>query len=310
MQEFRIMNFQDLYIRNALTYNKPFEETGLSYEESLTVVIIRDPYAYFDTMLSQYIHNEMSPGLAQETLHALDVLDDQAFLKWFDTLHYLPMINPQTFHMDMRKTIESALANLEIFDYVVPYEKLDEFTRHVSPDLKVETKNIPHLPFSLASLKEHELTEVFIGKDLQLYSHAQKLWEHSESNQFKSLKSLIPRRKPTKKRKGPKKKRVPYHGIVGQIDDTSIKGWVYHKEDPESITIGVYLNGELLKKVKADIMRADIKELKGHPTGLCGFNLTFEPETFQKGDKVEVKTFPDGFVLPFGTRAKSFLSIT
>ena len=309
MTKFKILNFQDLFIKNTLAYNKPFEETGLTYEDETTVVIIRDPYEYFDYILEHYIRTEMSPTLAKDTRYTMDTLDNEAFLKWLDTLNYLPIVNPQTFQMDMRKNIENAMGNLALFDYVVPYEKLDDFLTHIAPDVKIKKNETHSLPFSLSALKENELTQIFIGKDLKLYEYARKLWKLSEDNQFKSLKILIDKKAPAKKDKKRVSKKKLYDGIVGTISETSVKGWVYHTEHSESIMVGIYKNGTLLEKIKADKMRPDIKKRKGHPTGMCGFNITFKDPVFGHGDQVEVKTLPDETSIPFGKQAKAFLEI-
>ncbi|AKF24126.1 hypothetical protein YH65_00930 [Sulfurovum lithotrophicum] len=308
MRDFQILNFQDLNIVNATVFRKPLEEIKFTNKECITVVIIRDPYEYFDTVLEQHIENEMSPNLSKEVRQAMATLDSEAFLTWFSTLNYLPLINPQTFQLDMRKRIKNALKRLELFDYVVPYDKIDLFLTHIAPDITIHTAEIQRPSFSLGAVKKSELTQIFVRKDLQLYEHTQSLWKLSESKQYKSLKSLIEKKEPQKKQKQKQKQKL-YHGLVGKISENTIRGWVIHMKRSESVIVGIYKNGTLLKEIKADKMRPDIQEITGHSTSKCGIHITFETAVFKKGDKIEIKTLPDGVIIPLGKQAKEFLGM-
>jgi hypothetical protein len=55
-------------------------------------------------------------------------------------------------------------------------------------------------------------------------------------------------------------------------------------------------------------MRLDVKKRKGHPTGMCGFNVTFDHSVFTHNDRIEVRTFPDNINIPLGKQAKAFLN--
>ena len=173
MEKLKILNFQDINFLNTETSHKPFDETILDDSDIFTVVIIRDPYEYFDQYLEYCIFNEMSPKLKKETQKAIKRLDGISFLKWFETLHYLPLVNPQTFQLDMRKRVNIAIENLESFDYVVPYEALDTFVENVAPDLKIKKQESKHLSFSLSNLKEYNTTDSLIKKDKVL---TRKVW--------------------------------------------------------------------------------------------------------------------------------------
>jgi len=295
---FKILNFQDLVIKNAIIHSRPLEETDLKYEDEITIVIVRDPYEYFNHALYNHIYYKMSPKLSEVTIKTLNLLDNKDFLEWFNKLNCYPLINPQTFYLDIRKNMQKCIDNLELFDYVIPYEKIDIFLKNNSSKFNIQKNTAFNLPFSLDKLKDHELIEKFIGKDLQLYEKAQELWELSKSNNYKSLKVLIERKEDRQKH---------YNGIVGLINETSIKGWVFHKEHSESIAVGIYKNNKLIAKTIADIMRLDIKEKMNHTTGLCGFEVIFDSPTFMKNDIIEVKTLIDDATLSLSENAKKFL---
>ena len=242
----------------------------------------------------------MSPKLAKKTAKALQTLDAENFLTWFKTLNYLPLVNPQTFQLDMRKRINIALENLEYFDYVIPYNSLDLFLEHSSTDMHIHNVKAPKILFSLASVKNKELVHTFIGKDIALYAHALSLWEEIAANTFKPLVQMQNKRvKP--------KRTARYDGIVGILNSSSIAGWVMNLDSEENVQIGIYKNGKLLDQVTADGFRPDIQKHKGHPTGLCGFKMVFKGETFQKGDSVEVKTISDNITIALSKNVKTFL---
>lgn len=293
----KILNFQHLTIKNAIIYTKPFENIDLKYEDQSTAIIVKDPYEYFNQELYNHIYYKMSPKLSKEAIKAVNTLENKDFLEWFDKLNCYPLINPQTFYLDIRKNMHKTMDNLELFDYVVPYEKLDIFLKNISPEVKIQKNTTNNLPFSLEHLKEHKLIEKFIGKDLQLYEKSKELWELSQSNNYKSLKVILERKEERQKL---------YHGMVGLINETSIKGWVIHKEHSESILVGIYKNNILLEKTVANIMRPDIQKKINHSTGLCGFEVTFENITFLKKDEIEVKTLLDDVSLKLGENAKKF----
>jgi len=306
LNKFKILNFQNLQITNAHIYNKPLEETSLKYEDTITIVIIRDPYEYFDYMMHHYVKYEMSPRLSKETLHAMKTLGNDTFLEWFHSLNYIPLVNPQTFKLDMRKRLKFALEKLELFDYVVPYDKLDIFLEKLPSKIQIEKIISKPFPFLFSTVKKNKLSKILIEKDLQLYKKAQDLWELTQANDFKSLKLLIEKEEAHKKEK---KKKESYKGRVMQISENGAIGWVFHTEHPESVLVGLYKNGILLTKVKADLMRPAIKKNMGHPTGLCGFHIKVGNDILKSKDNIELKTLPDGILIPMGKQAKEFLGL-
>lgn len=305
MQNIYIHNFQDLQFPAVDSGNKPFDESTLSREDHTTVVIVRDPYAFFDRYLHHCIINTMSPTLSRETVKMMKRLDEEAFLAWFITLNYLPLVNPQTFQLDMRKRLDLAIANLESFNYVVPYEEIDTFANSVIKSPVVSEKEKNPLAFSIANVKEQTLIETTIGKDIELYQRAKVLWEISQNHDFKPLHTLIENRKPR-----PRKKRIAtYIGLVDNITDTTVVGWVFREEDHEErLEVAVYKNSTLLQKGIADIYRPGVQKLKGHATGLCGFHIRLTQHVLSAEDSIEIKVLPENRTVPLSQNAKRFFA--
>ena len=302
MKKIKILNFQNLNFLHAEAINKPFSETSFDEIDTLNVVIIRNPYAYFDDYLAHCIYNEMSLKLKKETLKAMKTLDKHSFLTWFETLNYLPLINPQTFQLDVRKRLHIAIENLESFDYVVPYEEMESFIENIAPDMKITKQEKIPLSFSLFNAKEPHFIQSIIEKDTILYQKALELWDNIEKNDFKPLLFSNEKKVSAKKPKTGK-----YIGLVDNINSSFIAGWVFRENDSDILEVAIYINGELLQKVKADIMRPGVKNLKGHPTGYCGFKTSILTKLLQPNDKIEIKVLPNGITLPFGKNAKNLL---
>jgi len=114
-------------------------------------------------------------------------LDNEAFLKWLETLNFIPFYNPQTFQLDTCKRSSVAIENLESFDYVVPYEEIDTFLENISSDITIskEEEEENKLLFALDAQRENKLVKKFIGKDIELYERSLKLWELVKTNNFK-----------------------------------------------------------------------------------------------------------------------------
>ena len=304
MAKLKIINFQDLLIKNADISKKPFDETSFNEEDILTVVVLRDPYVYFDHLLDHCINNEMSPKLTKETKKAMKNLNNEAFLQWLTTLNYLPLINPQTFQLDLRKRVDIAIDNLESFDYVLPYEEIDMFLEHVASDITIKKQEKSNYPFSISTLKNSELVNTFIGKDIQLHERGKELWEEIKKHDFQSVSSFMERKKPLAKKKIGK-----FIGMVDRISVNSIAGWIFRENDKETLEVMIYKNDILVQKVKADILRPNTQKLKGHPTGHCGFEAIFNEDIFTKSDKIEVKILPDKTSVVLGQNARKFFNL-
>ena len=303
LRKVEVQNFQNLIIENAILSDHPLSQAKEVKKDLLSVVFVRDPYAYFDTLLFDYLKHKKSLLFTQDIINNMKKLEDEAFLKWLDTINFIPFYNPQTFQLDISKRSLTAIENLESFDYVVPYEEIDNFLKNIPLDISIHQKEEAKLLFSLSAQGNNEEVEKFIGKDLKLYERSLELWEQVKKNNFKPLRSLIDRKKP----QGEEKKINKYKGVVGQITSNSIAGWVYHKEKQSNMVISIYKNGIFLRMLRADIMREDLKKQQIHPTGICGFEAIFDEPTFKKGDKVEIKILPDKTILPLGKNVKDFL---
>jgi len=304
LKKTEVHHFQNLIIENATLSEHPLTQAKEVKKDLLTIVFVRDPYAYFDYLLFDYLKHKKSLLFTQDIINNMKKLDNEAFLKWLETINFIPFYNPQTFQLDISKRSLTAIKNLESFDYVVPYEEIDIFLENISSDITISKKEENKFIFSLDTQKDNKLIKKFIGKDIELYERSLELWQLVKKNNFKPLRTLIKRKKPQVE----KQKKNNYEGVVGLITANSIVGWVYHKEKPGNMVISIYKNGVFLRLLKADIMREDLKKQQIHPTGICGFEAIFNEPTFKKGDKIEVKVVPDKTMLPLGKNVKKFLN--
>ena len=142
----------------------------------------------------------------------------------------------------------------------------------------------------------------FTKKDSQLYERALELWETIEKNDFKPQKTSPIEKKEIAKKPTAEK----YIGLVDNINSSFITGWVFRKNDNNTLEVAIYINDELFQELKADIMRPGVKKTKGHPTGYCGFKTRITSRTFQPHDKIEVKVLPNEITLPYGQNAKNY----
>jgi len=311
VKKIEVQNFQNLTVENATIATHPLTQGKEVKKDLLTIVFVRDPYAYFDYLLFDYLKHKRSLLFTQDIISNMKTLDNESFLKWLKTLNFIPFYNPQTSQLDARKRLDVAIENLESFDYVVPYEEIDVFLENVSLDINIykeETKSF----FSLSTQHDNEIISTFIGNDLKLYERSLELWELVKKNNFNPLVTLIEHKQKPESIEDQKKKLTmhKYKGIAGQITSKSIKGWVFHTEKEEYVMLEVYNNDTLLCTLTADKIRQDLKKRQLHPTGKCGFEITFDKLTFREGDKVEIKILPENITLPFGPNIRSFLEIS
>lgn len=310
-KKLEIHNFHNLTISNANVTTHPLKYHKEVKEESLSVVFVREPYAYFDYLMYDYLHNKRSILFTQDIINHMKEFSNENFLHWFDTLNFLPFYNPQTFQLDSSKRTQTAIENLKRFDYVVPYDEIDIFLKNISSNIVINIHEEQKLLFSLRSQKEHELINNFIDKDIQLYKQSMELWELIKQNDFKPLRSLIKRKKIEDKATLQHNLDLSkkYKGVAGQISKTSIAGWVYHTEEEKSVTLEIYKNDIYLCTAIANTLRTDLKNKQIHLTGECGFEVIFEDNTFARGDNIEVKILPHKISLPLGRDIKDFLAI-
>jgi len=308
-QPYEILNFQDIEYSNAVLIEKPLDQVKQFSDDMNSVVIIREPFAYFDAMLTCYLNEKKSLLFTKEIIKKMEKYDGERFLTWLDSLSFIPFYNPQSYFLDLRKRIASVKKNLEYFDYVVPYESIEEFTTHLSSGLQIRPGKEKTMRFSLAQHKGHPLVEKFIGKDIVLYEQVQALWELQRSHGYLSLKVLKrPEETSVVSQRSISKRRI--RGVVSHITSKTIVGWASVKGREKNVKVRVYRNGKYLGEAIANKMRPAIKESGKHPTGYCGFKMQFEKETFCEKDHIEVKVMPEEFVLPLGKPSQKFLKGT
>ena len=304
MGKIKILNFHNLKIDNAELIHGPLSRSLEKDDNTFNVVFIRDPYQYFDYMISDYLAQKKSLLFTQDIVKNLDKLDEISFLEWLNRLNFFPLYNNQTFHLDISKRVPEAIGNLEKFDYVVPYEKIDLFLENVFPYIGITKKLFRKYYFSLESVKGSRQAEEFVYKDNELYKRSLELWNAIEENDYKPLGMFCR----NIEAKVPNQSNI-YRGIAGKITADSISGWVFHKGREEVVKVAIFRNGVQLYITSANLSRDDLLKQKIHPTGKCGFEVLFDKPVFRRGDNVAVKTFPDYVGIPLGEIAKSFLGV-
>ena len=305
MKQLEVLHFQHMHIDNAHLHEKPLFEKKKYNKEKLNIVFIRNPYDYFDIMLTDYLKNKKSILFSNEiNQHRLED-DGIVFLEWLDTLNFIPFYNPQTFFMDIRKREEIALENLENFDYVVPYEKSTIFMNNYKINIQIKKQSNSDQVFSIYQHKDHPLVEKFLGKDIKLYEKTLALWNISKEKGFKSLREIITRKViyiPLKEANG-------FKGGCGGMNAKMIRGFTFYGNAQEPLTIEIYRNDKLLITTLANVPRAELQKQFKLSTNTCGFQVHFEKEVFHKGDKIEVVIVPENILLPIVGDALNFLKL-
>jgi hypothetical protein len=302
MKKKEILHFQHMNIENAYLIKNPLKEAKKHTTEKTNIVFFRNPYDYFDTMLSAYLQTGKSLLFTQKIIEQMKVLEGDTFLEWLDTLNFIPLYNPQTFFMDVCKRVTQAMDNLENFDYVIPYEE-SHLVGEISQDLIIKKKEHTKLSFSIKNHKEHPLVEKFLAKDLELYRKTLELWNLSKENTFQPLGNII-------KRKiiyTPLHKAIGFHGRCGGMNIKMIRGFAFYQDAQKPLTLEIYKNDKLLTTTIADIIRPDVQQQFKLDKETCGFQVNFKEETLTKGDKVQIIIVPDNIELPIVGNAKAFL---
>lgn len=291
-------------------YNLTDVKVSSLHEECINILFIHDPYTYFNALLQDYIDHKKSILFTQDIMNNKQKMESDSFLDWLHTLNFIPFYNPQTFRLESRKRLPIAIEMLEQFDYVVPYAEIEMFLENVSLNLKIDKEKEKNLLFDFN--EEQVSIKNFIGKDIKLYEKAIELWELIKKNNFIPLGTLIEHKQKPESIEDQRKKLAihKYKGIAGQITSKSIGGWIFHTENKGYVMLELYNNDKLLCTLTADKTRDDLKKRQLHPTGKCGFEITFKNITFREGDNVEIKILPENINLPFGPNIKSFLAIS
>ncbi|MEA1952841.1 MAG: hypothetical protein U9O24_00425 [Campylobacterota bacterium] len=302
MKKYEVHNFQNLIIENAdIIYNPLSQEK--EKKNQFSVIFIRDPYEYFDYLLFDYLQSKKSILFTQDILVNIKKLDNVSFLEWFRTLNFIPFYNPQIFQLDTSKRLSFAIDNLERFDYVVPYDKIDIFLDKTSLKIKIkkikEEKNI----FLLSEIKENKIVNEFIEKDIKLYKRAKKLWELTKENSFKPLREII-EQKPIYTQVHETK---DFKGASGMVNEKSIRGYALNIKTQKILTLNIYKNKKLICTTTANEIRKDMVDKFNLSTGKCGFFVKFDKSTFKKGDKIDIIIVPENIRLPLVGDAIKFL---
>jgi hypothetical protein len=296
--------FQHMRIKNATLQKKPLLEAKVPNSEDTSTVFIRDPYDYFDAILFEYLKERKSLLFTDDIIKHIKSEDGIAFLKWLHTLNFLPFYNPQTYFVDVRKRVDTALENLENFDYVVPYEESELFLEKVANEIQIKKETYSKLKFSIKNHKEHPLVKVFLEKDLQIYNKTLELWNQVKNNEFKSLGEIIERKTIYKELK----EAIGYKGVCAGMQKNMIRGFAFYQDAEKPLMLEIYRNDEFLIEATADIPRSDIQQEFKLTKNNCGFQVDFKYETFKKGDKVEVIIVPENIKLPIVGNAQAFLT--
>ncbi|MCF6207490.1 MAG: hypothetical protein L3J47_11475, partial [Sulfurovum sp.] len=250
----------------------------------------------FDLKLFAYAYEGKSLLFANEMKKNMQRMSADDFLYWLESIRFLPLYDPQTLQVDSKKNIENAMSKLYMYDYVVPNDQIDVLHQHLGGFQCTQNIKGQDMPFSIQKVQNSDLVQKFIGKDMQLYSEAKRLWRICQEEEYVSLRTL-----------GEEKQYIDPGGYTGMIDlftPTAVAGWIVHEEIKGSIEVGIYRNGALLEKVQTEIMRPGIKERFSHPTGLCGFRVDFASPVFKLQDTLEVKTVHGEYVLEYAPNVK------
>ena len=110
-----------------------------------------------------------------------------------------------------------------------------------------------------------------------------------------------------KKRKKLERPIPKIEGVVANVYPNRITGWSFlnliHAEygntiDFQTTEIEAYINGKPAGKTTADIFRKEIKENRNHPTGNCGFEITFDKNFDLLFLQQNIAVFANGIQLP------------
>jgi len=303
MKQLEVLHFQYIHIENAALQKNPLIERKKYDKKKTSIVFIRNPYDYFDIMLTDYLNTNKSLLFTNEIRQHL--LEDKgvAFLEWLDTLNFIPFYNPQTFFMDVRKREAVALENLEDFDYVKKKKKSTIFLDYCQIELEIKKTPISHRTFSIYPYKEHPLVEKFLGKDMKLYEKTLTLWNLSTEKGFKPLGEVIERKivyTPLKEANG-------YKGGCGGMHAKMIRGFAFYQDAQKPLSIEIYKNNELVTCTVANIPRVELQKQFKLSSNMCGFQVHFEKAIFRPGDKIEVVIVPENIILPIVGDALRFL---
>lgn len=80
------------------------------------------------------------------------------------------------------------------------------------------------------------------------------------------------------------------HGCIDTIDRTGAMGWVFDTVEPSrALTVTARCGTRVLDECEANAERTDVARATGHPTGRCGFRLTWPEENAPSSDDVAIE---------------------
>lgn len=178
------------------------------------------------------------------------------------------------------------MSNLELFDYVVPVEHINEFFEKQSTDITVNEPEKRKTYIKPSLLRDADI----VKKDIEIYQYALELYNLSKTKSLKSIYdhfSNIPKAK----------------GLVDKINRRHIYGWVFFEGRDDICEVELIVDGLKLKPVESDIFRKGVKERGMHPTGRCGFRFDVKNIHLTKDSDIQVRTKETDEVVPFSKKA-------
>jgi len=270
MKKIKILNFQNIEIKgnNIEFISYPLREFQRENND-IYIVFMEEPQKYLSYFLNK-LQTQYSSFTILQQISKLQNCND--IVETLEKNNFIPIYDPQTFFLDTKKRPVIAMKNLEKFDYVVPMNKINIISNIFKIDIKVKENNKIECEKSLN----------FIKKDTKVYNFVQSLWNMIQLQKFQSLQEIL-----------------KYKGVIDRITQKEIKGWAFIKDKKDPAEVELYINNILVKVIKANRFRPDLKEKKNHPTGECGFIFELDKEI--KGDnKIEVKIKNTTYKLKYG----------
>lgn len=232
------------------------------FPDSPVVTFFRNPV---DRVVSEYVHFASH-------------YDFKGDLREFYT-------RPQAQNRQHTSMSGSAPADIDFFGITEDYQRsLEVFNCRYGtnfPMVKLNVGKYKGLADSIATAKEVEEIKELNRLDIELYQSALDSFEQQSSENEHSFKTV---------------KR--FCGIVGQVDQGGLIGWMVDRESTEPANLRVSVNGQERKKLVADLYREDVQRKGLHVNGKCGFALVLnELGRIAPGDRVSICTDDGNFEL-------------
>ncbi|WOE69444.1 hypothetical protein RZR97_10050 [Hydrogenimonas thermophila] len=282
MSKLKILNFQNLFIENDNRIefiNNQFRKFKRESDNSTYIVFLRKPEEYLEYFLENIINKYNFFPIIKN----ISNLSKKEKIKYLKEKNFIPLYNPQTFYLDIKKRLPNAMKNLEQFDYVVPYDEIEEFSKRINLKITNPKKDYK-------SVFNDEIEE-FIHKDTKLYKYSLTLWSMIKNNNYQSLQKIL-----------------KYKGNVDNITKNFITGWAFVKDNNEPCEVELHINGKKIQTTLANKFRPDLKEKNIHPSGNCGFAFKLNNISLSYNDNLEIKIKNYNFNLKMGEKVKQYFS--